>query len=126
VNYNAQAPDNDIPTFPREVEIVKGDDFRRSFRMTNRARDAMTWTGYAVTLEIWSKPAFGQPAVILYQSANLLDPATGWVNLEMLPATTSALTWQKGAGAWRLTRPDTKSNIIMRMHFKVNNAGGTA
>ena len=121
---NPQPPDTDIPTFPREVEIVKGDDFRRSFRLTNKARAALTWTGYTVTLEIYGKAAFGNAPTLLYQSGNLLDPLTGWVNLEMLPAATNALTWTKGAGAWRLTRPDTKSNIILRMQFKVSSPGG--
>jgi hypothetical protein len=115
-----QAP----PMYPKTLELVAGDDFRFGFRLTNRNRDLLTWTGYGVTAQILSKAAFGQPVSLLYQSSNILNSADGEVSFNLARAVTGALTWTRGTLVFIRTTPSGEQNVILRAAIEVKNRGG--
>jgi hypothetical protein len=115
-----QAP----PTYPKILELVAGDDFRFGFRLTNRNRDVLTWTGYSVTAQVLSKAAFGQPVTLLHQSGNLLNSTNGEVGFNLARAVTSAISWTRATLVFIRTTPNGEQNVILRAAIEVKNRGG--
>ena len=99
---------------PNPLELISGDEFSLAFRMTNRSRELMAWTGYSVKCEFWSRAGFGQPTAKLSEYFGLLDAATGMVTLVIAPAATSAMTWGKATAVWVLTAPTGNARTFLR------------